>query len=203
VEGTRSPSRLSPREIQGRLRNGLTVAEVAVEAGVGTDWIDRFAPPILAEQASALERACALTLTSVRRGVSAAPLGVALARNLEERGVRPLPGLEPWSAHLHHDSTWVVRYSYRSRGRDLEAEWLADLAAGELGARNRLASDLGWLDPDLDSPRPDPDPDPDPSSPAERPASASPEMSPAPTQTFGARRRPLPGAHRGEPAPGP
>lgn len=186
---SRSPCRLSPREIQARLRNGLTVAEVAVEAGVDAEWIDRFAPPILAEKASALQRACALTLTSDRKGVSAAPLGVALARNLEERGIRPLPGFEAWSAHLHHDKTWVVRYSYRSRGRNLEVEWLADLAAGELGARNRLASDLGWLDPDLDSPRADPTG----AGPESTSASRTPSQ-PAPAPTYGARRRPLPDA---------
>jgi hypothetical protein len=154
--GTRSRSRLSPREIQARLRTGLTVAEVAGEAGVDIAWVDRFAAPIMAEQAAALERACRLTLTSARKGVSAAPLGVALARNLEERGVRLSAESDPWSAHLHHDSTWVIRYSYRWRGRAMEAEWLADLSAGALGARNRLATELGWLDPDLDSPRPVP-----------------------------------------------
>jgi uncharacterized membrane protein YgcG len=168
--GTRSRSRLSPREIQARLRNGLTVHEVADEAGVDIAWVDRFAAPILAEQAAALERACRLSLTSARKGSSAAPLGVALARNLEERGVRPSAEVDPWSAHLHHDNTWVIRYSYRWRGRVMEAEWLADLSAGALGARNRLATELGWLDPDLDSPRPAPGP----------PAPVPPEAEPLP-----------------------
>jgi hypothetical protein len=187
--GTRSPSRLSPREIQARLRNGLTVREVADEAGMDVAWVDRFATPILAEQAAALERACRLSLTSARKGSSAAPLGVALARNLEERGVRPSAEVDPWSAHLHHDSTWVIRYSYRWRGRVMEAEWLADLAAGALGARNRLATELGWLDPHLDSPRPADPADPaDPEIPPVR-RTARVAGAAAPTR----RARPTPG----------
>jgi hypothetical protein len=200
--GTRSPSRLSPREIQARLRNGLTVREVADEAGMDVAWVDRFATPILAEQAAALERACRLSLTSARRGTSAAPLGVATARNLEERGVRLSAEIDPWSAHLHHDSTWVIRYSCRWRGRAMEAEWLADLAAGALGARNRLATELGWLDPDLDSPRPDPV-----ASTADPADPVDPEIPPVrrTTRVAGAAaptRRPRPGSTTGRRAAG-
>ncbi|HEX2063677.1 MAG TPA: septation protein SepH, partial [Acidimicrobiales bacterium] len=44
----RPHSELSPREIQGRLRAGSTVAEVAQEAGVEEEWVLRFAAPIVA-----------------------------------------------------------------------------------------------------------------------------------------------------------
>jgi hypothetical protein len=41
----------------------------------------------------------------------------------------------------------MVRFRYRSRGRDQEAHWEIDVPAGRLLARNRYASDLGYVDP--------------------------------------------------------
>src|SRR5204862_673980 len=52
----RPQSALTPREIQARLRSGFSIAQVAAEAGVGQDWVARFAAPILAEQQQVLER---------------------------------------------------------------------------------------------------------------------------------------------------
>ncbi len=49
----RDPERssLSPKEIQAQLRMGQSIAAVAKEAGAQESWIERFAPPVLAEQA--------------------------------------------------------------------------------------------------------------------------------------------------------
>src|SRR5204862_5006336 len=70
----RPESALTPREIQARIRAGYLVAEVAAEAGVDIDWVERFAVPIVAEQAQVLERALSLTYVAPRRGPSALPL---------------------------------------------------------------------------------------------------------------------------------
>src|SRR5947209_15110540 len=42
-------SRLTPREIQAYLRAGRSIPEVAAEAGVDLDWVERFAVPIVTE----------------------------------------------------------------------------------------------------------------------------------------------------------
>lgn len=146
----RSESALTPREMQARLRAGRTIDEVAAEAGVDTEWVARFAVPILAEQAQVVELARSLVYAKPRLGESTEPLGSAVVQNLSDRGVfMPDDVLQAgWSAFQLHDSVWMVRFRYRSRGRDQEAQWEIDVPAGRLRARNRQASDLGYVGPD-------------------------------------------------------
>ncbi|HUP70040.1 MAG TPA: septation protein SepH [Acidimicrobiales bacterium] len=142
-------SSLSPREIQGRLRAGGTVGEIAAAAGVDEEWILRFADPIRAEQARVVERAQRLTFNKSRLGPSAEPLETSVLLNLAERGVR-LPAdvfAMAWTAFNLHGTSWAVVFSYTSRQRRQTAQWEVDLRSGELIARNRLASDLGYLEP--------------------------------------------------------
>lgn len=141
-------SSLTPREIQARLRAGRTVQEVAVEAGVGTDWIDRFAAPVLAEQAAAVARALEATLQAPRRGSSERNLEASVQRNLADREVS-LTAEEftrGWSAFHVLDSEWLVRFRFSARNRPLVAEWVYDMASGALRSRNRLAGEIGFVD---------------------------------------------------------
>jgi Protein of unknown function (DUF3071) len=144
----RSQSALTPREMQSRLRAGRTIAEVAAEAKADPEWVERFAIPILAEQAQMVELARSLTYVKPRRGESAEPLGPSVAENLIDRGVQLLEDQfdAAWSAYQLHDVVWVVRVRYRSRGRLQEAAWEVNVATGQLTSRNRLASDLGFVD---------------------------------------------------------
>lgn len=146
----RSESALTPREMQARLRAGRTIDEVAAEAGVDTEWVARFAVPILAEQAQVVELARSLVYAKPRLGESSEPLGSSVLQNLSDKGVF-LPDdvlNNGWSAFQLHDSVWMVRFRYRSRGRDQEAQWEIDVPTGRLRARNRQASDLGYVGPD-------------------------------------------------------
>jgi hypothetical protein len=148
MSGNRPSSLLSPREIQARLRAGRSVKEVAFEAGVDDEWIERFAAPIRAEQAQVVERAAQLTYVKPRRGESAEPLASSVRWNLADKGVRlPLDLLEAgWSGHQIHEAIWVVRFVYMSRGRRQVAEWELDLRDGSLAARDRLASQLAFVE---------------------------------------------------------
>ncbi|MDQ3640783.1 MAG: septation protein SepH, partial [Actinomycetota bacterium] len=83
----RSESALTPREMQARLRAGRSIDEVAAEAGVDTEWVARFAVPILAEQAQVVELARALVYAKPRLGESSQPLGSSVLQNLSDRGV--------------------------------------------------------------------------------------------------------------------
>src|SRR5687768_10685586 len=65
-DGTSAP-RLTPREIQQRLRSGESIAAMARSSGTDEAWIRRFAAPVLAEQSKVIERARAGTFT--KRGV--------------------------------------------------------------------------------------------------------------------------------------
>jgi hypothetical protein len=140
---------MTPREIQARLRAGRSVADVAAEAGVEEAWVERFAPPILAEQAAAIDRAGAMTYVTARRGPSGRSLAESVRRNLLGKGVRPDDEQE-WSAFLHQSGEWVVRFRYRHRRRTTEAEWLVDLAAGTLVALNTVAGTLAFVPPTAD-----------------------------------------------------
>jgi hypothetical protein len=149
VRRSHSESALSPREIQARLRRGRTVAEVAVEAGVEMEWIERFAAPVLAEQADAVARAGRITLKTPRRGMSDRPLHQSVLRNLADRGVRMTDDqlASAWSANQILNGEWLIRFSFASRGSRYQAEWTLDMAEGELIPRNRMGTELGFVDP--------------------------------------------------------
>jgi DUF3071 family protein len=145
VDG-RTGSALSPRDIQARIRTGHSIAAVAREAGVSEAWIERFAPPVLAEQVQMVEHAKELTLAKRGVGPSAEPLGRAVTANVVERGVSPsLADLESaWGAHQRDDGGWCITFSFVQRGRRQTAEWL--LSDGDVVPRNRLATELGHRD---------------------------------------------------------
>jgi hypothetical protein len=144
----RAASGLTPREIQARLRGGRTVAEVAEEAGVDPLWIDRFAGPVRAEQEHAVQRAVRLPLATPRRGLSTQALGDAVATNLAERGIPMSEAGEGWSAYHLLGSQWRLRYTFRQRGRQTQAEWQVDMTEGTVTAVNRLGGDLGYVGPE-------------------------------------------------------
>src|SRR3989440_10858568 len=79
--------RLSPRDIQQRLRAGETVTALARSSGTDEAWIRRFAAPVLAEKAIVIERARSITFTKRGVGPSAAALGPAVAANGIDPGV--------------------------------------------------------------------------------------------------------------------
>jgi len=145
----RPQSSLTPREMQARLRAGSTLAEVARDAGIDEAWVEPFAVPILAERAEVVSRARQMTLSKARLGESAEPLGAAVRWNLAGKGLGlPQDTFDAaWTAWNVANGSWIVRFSYMSRRRTQSAEWEVDLRAREVVARNRLASELGYVEP--------------------------------------------------------
>jgi hypothetical protein len=155
---TAAAGRLTPREIQQRLRAGETVTALARSSGTDEAWIRRFAAPVLAEKSIVIDRARSVTLTKRGVGPSGAALGPAVAANVIDRGVPlTLPDLEAgWGAYQHPEGGWHVTFTFPMRGRRQTAEWELDLATGDLTARNRLATELGWREPGKKLPQPKP-----------------------------------------------
>ena len=176
--------RLTPRQIQARLRAGESVASLARSSGTDEAWIRRFAAPVLAEQARIIERARSATFTKRGVGPSGAALGPAVAANVIDRGVPlTLPDLEAaWGAYHHPGGAWHVTFTFSLRGRRQTAEWSLDLVTGELTGRNKLASELGWREPGKKLPQPKtvkpPAPKRAPASRAERPPAPSDDVTP-------------------------
>ncbi|MEY2464529.1 MAG: hypothetical protein QOH64_2667 [Acidimicrobiaceae bacterium] len=143
-QAARPESALTVREVQARLRRGLSIEQVAVHAGVEPSWIARFAAPVLAEQASVVRAVRASRFAKARLGPSASPLGESVYRNLVDRGVTtPREELDRgWRARQLADGRWLVIFKYASRGRKLEAVWEYDAETRALSARDRLATQL-------------------------------------------------------------
>jgi hypothetical protein len=138
-------SRLSPREMQARLRAGHSVAQVARAAGVDEEWVDRFAVPVWAEQERVIATALSLHSIKPRVGVSGLPLEEAIRLNLHERGVLLPAAPEGYRAQHLDGGRWVVQLDYLSRRRSQSAEWEVDLEARTVHPRNRLAAVIGYV----------------------------------------------------------
>lgn len=152
AEGAKSAkpvSGLSPREIQARLRAGGTIADIAAAAGVDEEWVLRFAAPIRAEQARVVDRALRLVFVKPRLGPSVQPLGPSVQSNLSDKGIQFSEDVfdAGWTAYNLHGTTWAVRFAYHHRSRVHAAVWQVDLRQGEVVARGRLASELGYVEP--------------------------------------------------------
>ncbi|MEA2829166.1 MAG: hypothetical protein QOG43_3605 [Actinomycetota bacterium] len=155
---TRRRGLLTPREMQARLRAGRSVEDVAEEADVEVEWVERFAVPILAEQAQVVELARTLVYVNAKAAASAHPLDESVAWNLLDRGARVTDDVfdSSWTAYQLHDQVWMIRFAYRSRGRAQEARWELDVGTGELVARNKVASELAYVEPGARLRRPPP-----------------------------------------------
>ncbi|MBV8234775.1 MAG: DUF3071 domain-containing protein, partial [Acidimicrobiia bacterium] len=201
----RPTSRLTPREIQAYVRSGRSIPEVAAEAGVDAEWVERFAVPIVAEQAQMVERALAMTYSKARLGQSSQPLSTSVRWNLADKGVALTDEAfeQGWSAFQLQDEVWMVRFRYTSRARLQVAEWELDLGTHQLASRNRLASELGYVEkgrrpPALPAPAPRmPTPPPPPSRVVEQVIEEpEPEVRPVPTPPAHPRRAPAPRTRR-------
>ncbi len=151
----RPESALSVREIQSRLRGGRSIDEIADAAGVSPGWIERFAPPIRAEQARIIGRALTSTLERPRLGPSEEPLGRAVAHNLASKGLRlsPQEFAAGWSAHQRVDGRWVVQHTWTQRGRTNVATWEFDEGMEGLEAADRRSLEVGYVAPGSGRPK--------------------------------------------------
>ena len=184
----RVESALSVREIQARLRQGRSVADVAKAAGVDPEWVERFAPPVFAERAQVIANVQSSPLRRTRLGPSAQPIGESIRRNLADRNVSLTPEefAEGWSARQLGDGRWAVRFHYRHRGRDNGLRFDLDDATGTIVAADRQSGQLGYITP----PTP-----PSPARPRPAPTASISERGPAKraTVTVGFRPDDAPG----------
>ena len=148
----RAESKLTPREIQARLRAGQSPERVARAAGVPVDRVTRFYGPVLSERALVIDAARDNTLTRARLGVSKAPLGAAVAANLTAKG-QPAPTNDDWTAYRKADGTWVVAVTVAGRGKPRTAEWSWQPASRTLTAVDAFAAGLGHVDKPIPKPR--------------------------------------------------
>jgi hypothetical protein len=140
-----SAARLSPRDIQARLRAGATVDEVAAEAGVPAARVERFAGPVRSEQEQVVGAAQAGVLRKTRAGRSALPLAEAVAVNLGAMAAAHLETAS-WTAAREADGRWTVVLKVTVRGRLRVARWRYDPVEREVTALDAYAGQLGFVE---------------------------------------------------------
>ncbi len=130
-------TRLSPREIQQRIRSGLNAAELAELTGEPVDAIAKFEPPVLAEREYIVQLA---RTTRIGRDTTSPSLGDLVGDRLAGRGIDPES--VRWDAWREVDEPWKVAVDYRVDGRTARALWTFDHVAKALTAEDDEST---WL----------------------------------------------------------
>lgn len=133
-------SALTPREIQARIRAGETLEDVARAAGMGVDWVEPFAAPVVAEREFVAGQAQS---HPVRRGsetIAHRTLGEVVADRLASRRVDT--DTVVWDAWKLEGRRWAVRVDYDSGKAHREARFVYDAGSRFSVAEN---DDARWL----------------------------------------------------------
>jgi hypothetical protein len=161
------PIVMSPRDIQTRIRNGATAAEVAELSGIPLEKVQRYEGPVLAEreyiaqQARKVEVASPAPGQDVFRSVfgeNPASLSDMVEHRLRAYGVEPST-LE-WDSWRRPDGSWNVVAHFEPKpggpagiGEEPPAMWTFHPARKSLQNANRWAQQLSELEP-LEGPVP-------------------------------------------------
>ena len=144
-ERTAPQSAVTPKDIQARLRAGESVEQIAASAGVPSARVERFAGPVFSERERVVAGARAAVLTRPRRGLSALPLGDAVAEHLQE-----MAGYKPdsttWSARREESGRWLVEVHFVSRAKPRSAGWRYDPTSKEVVAIDAWSAAVAHVD---------------------------------------------------------
>jgi hypothetical protein len=113
-------SRISPREIQNRVRSGESAEHVAESAGVPLERVLRFVGPVLREREHIADQARSARLAGTTGPASL--LGDLVIRAASRRGVDPAN--VDWDSARREDQTWVVTTAWPD---GTTAMWALDL----------------------------------------------------------------------------
>lgn len=133
----RATSAVPPREMQARMRAGASAQEVAEDAGVPVEVVERYEGPVLAERAWVAEQARG---TRIGHETSAPTLGDLVTDRLATRGVGP--AATAWDASRDAAGPWCVAVRFEVGGVHRSARWAFDTAGRTLRA---LDDEARWL----------------------------------------------------------
>ena len=133
--------KLSPREIQGHIRGGMSAEDVAAITGVPLDYIRKYEGPVLAEREFIVETALSV---AVHMAVEPDPatggstFGTVITARLQTIGATS----ERWSSWKEEGAGWVVKLSYTTDHVDHDARWRFDPKKLALSPLNAEATNL-------------------------------------------------------------
>lgn len=136
---------MRPREIQSRIRSGETVEQVAANAGIPAQRVERFAYPVLLERSRTAE--LAQHGHPVREdGPDVQTLGEVVAHTFVVRGQDY--SRATWDSWRGDDGKWVVCLRWKAGRSDNRAHWVFSPGAhgGTVTALDEHAEEL--LDPE-------------------------------------------------------
>lgn len=129
---------IGPRDVQSKVREGLSPEEVAQLFGVEREYVDRFAAPVIAEREHMLNQALALPAFSGH--VEAEPaktFGDSIRAKLAAADVSG----ERW-ASWRDANGWIIKLTFVLAGVERDARWAYDPRAATLIPFNDEAARL-------------------------------------------------------------
>ena len=141
--------RVSPREIQGHIRAGLSADEISKLTGASLADIERFEGPVVAERAYVVNSALKVAVqaenaTDPLHEEPKTTFGVAIEERLEK-----LRATESRWASWKDESGWIVKLSFTSGQIDHDARWQFDPKRHTLSPLNNEAVTLSQHGTDL------------------------------------------------------
>ncbi|WP_080796039.1 septation protein SepH [Corynebacterium pacaense] len=145
-----APLKMTPREIQNRIRAGATIAELAEENEVTESRVEPYAHPVVLERARIAD--LAKQSHPVREdGPAKLTLWEILATAFATRGHDLTTAT--WDAYRDATNQWIVRVSWKAGLSDNHAEWalkLHNTSRPTADPRTPVAADL--IDPEFIQP---------------------------------------------------
>jgi Protein of unknown function (DUF3071) len=135
--------RISPREIQVRIRAGEQPAVLAEACGAGLDWVLRFAGPVLSERARVAaesRRAKARRRSDTLDEGQLVVFGEAVDARFAAHGIDPVD--VRWDAYRREDGQWAVTAHWIGGEREHTAEWVFQLSSRTVAPVDDTAADL-------------------------------------------------------------
>lgn len=132
--------KLSPREIQSQIRQGLSAEDVAELLGADVDDIRRFEGPVLAEREHVVGAAHAVPVNVELGGRDGQnpTFGAAIRQRLDALGALG----ERWTSWKDPDAGWIVKLTFSAAGVDHDARWAFEPRRGALSPMSTEAITL-------------------------------------------------------------
>ncbi|WP_186317525.1 septation protein SepH [Curtobacterium sp. 9128] len=140
--------RVSPKDVQARIRGGADAADVAAALDVDVEYVRRFEGPVLAERAFILDAARRVPVTPVD-DTTPDVFGEAIAARLEAGDATDVA----WSSWKHVENGWVVQVRYTAAEVEHDAQWLFDPKTSTLTADTSDAHRLSHTEDEGLAPR--------------------------------------------------
>ena len=117
--------KISPREIQGHIRGGMSAEDVSSVTGVPIEYIQKFEGPVLAEREFVVETALGVAVHAAVESdpaSSGSTFGSVIEDRLEGLGAQDVR----WASWKEEGTGWIVKLAFTADEIDHDARWKFD-----------------------------------------------------------------------------